>query len=217
MPTVTLRPIANDTPIELLPEPSTVVNWDCVDEEPPNDSTDYVYLPGEVEPVEGRDVYDLPDSGIPSGSTINSVTVVTRARKTIAAVAASVQPLLKIVGTIYYGISSPLTTTWTTFSQTWTTSPATGSPWTLEEINTLKAGVRLAVDVEPCVAECTYLRIDVDYTPPPPAVVLRPIRKMDLGPHPRSRFLFTPTMILKGVGAPLPLWDEWDCLWVAVL
>jgi hypothetical protein len=31
--------------------------------------------------------------------------------------------------------------------------------------------------------------------------VKKPIIKMDLGPHPRSRLLFTPTMILKGTGA----------------
>jgi hypothetical protein len=55
------------------------------------------------------------------------------------------------------------------------------------------------------------------YTPP---VVKKPIMKMDLGPHPRSRLLFAPTLMLKGAGAPsVPpsLWDGWDYLWVAVL
>jgi hypothetical protein len=53
-------------------------------------------------------------------------------------------------------------------------------------------------------------------------VVKKPIMKMDLGPHPRSRLLFAPTLMLKGAGAPsVPptptLWDSWDYLWVAVL
>jgi hypothetical protein len=53
--------------------------------------------------------------------------------------------------------------------------------------------------------------------------VKKPIMKMDLGPHPRSRLLFAPTLILKGSGGsappppPPPLWDDWDYLWVAVL
>jgi hypothetical protein len=56
---------------------------------------------------------------------------------------------------------------------------------------------------------------------PAPVAVKKPIMKMDLGPHPRSRLLFTRTMMLKGTGAsssPQPtLWDSWDYLWVAVL
>jgi hypothetical protein len=50
--------------------------------------------------------------------------------------------------------------------------------------------------------------------------VKKPIVKMDLGPHPRSRLLFAPTLMLKGAGAssvPPSLWDGWDYLWVAVL
>jgi hypothetical protein len=59
------------------------------------------------------------------------------------------------------------------------------------------------------------------YTPLVP-VVKKPIMKIDLGPHPRSRLLFTRTLMLKGVGASSQpsaptLWDSWDYLWVAVL
>jgi len=50
--------------------------------------------------------------------------------------------------------------------------------------------------------------------PVPPVRLIRPIRKIDLGPHPRSRFLFTRTLLLSG---KTPLWDSWDYLWVAVL
>jgi hypothetical protein len=63
-----------------------------------------------------------------------------------------------------------------------------------------------------------YVELEVTYTV---AVVKKSIMKMDLGPHPRSRLLFTRTLMLKGVGAsssPQPtLWDSWDYLWVAVL
>jgi hypothetical protein len=52
------------------------------------------------------------------------------------------------------------------------------------------------------------------------AVVKKPIMKMDLGPHPRSRLLFAPTLFLGAKTIPVsppPTWDGWDYLWVAVL
>jgi hypothetical protein len=49
-----------------------------------------------------------------------------------------------------------------------------------------------------------------------PVVVKKPIMKMDLGPHPRSRLLFAPTLILKGAGSassssspPPDPWEGW--------
>jgi len=50
----------------------------------------------------------------------------------------------------------------------------------------------------------------VDYTPV--AVVKKPIMKMDLGPHPRSRLLFAPTLFLgaKGASSSSPPSDPWE-------
>jgi hypothetical protein len=44
--------------------------------------------------------------------------------------------------------------------------------------------------------DCVFL--EVEYTA---VAVKKPIMKMDLGPHPRSRLLFAPTLMLKGTGA----------------
>jgi hypothetical protein len=52
------------------------------------------------------------------------------------------------------------------------------------------------------------------------APIKKPIMKMDLGPHPRSRLLFAPTLFLGAKTIPIsppPTWDGWDYLWVAVL
>ena len=49
----------------------------------------------------------------------------------------------------------------------------------------------------------------VDYTP---VVAKKPIMKMDLGPHPRSRLLFAPTLFLgaKGASSSSPPSDPWE-------
>lgn len=50
----------------------------------------------------------------------------------------------------------------------------------------------------------------VDYTPIVDPLVRKSIFKMDLGPRPRSRLLFNPTLILKGVVPPQPPAPTWE-------
>ena len=47
--------------------------------------------------------------------------------------------------TIWYGTHRTLTTTFTTYSQTFTTNPVTGNAWTVDEVNDLDIGVGLYV------------------------------------------------------------------------
>lgn len=63
-----------------------------------------------------------------------------------------------------------------------------------------------------------YLYLEVVSTIAIPPVVKRPLMKIDAGPHPRSRLIFAPTLILKGVGIPpppppAPTWDDFMEEW----
>jgi hypothetical protein len=86
------------------------------------------------------DLYNIPDSAIPEGSTINSVTVYFRHRGeyyTYARCAAA----MKTGGTQYNGDYETSTSSYVTSSKTWTTNPKTGVAWTVDDINALQIGV----------------------------------------------------------------------------
>jgi hypothetical protein len=167
--TVTLHPNANGDYIQLFiggtSPPSQ--NWDCVDESPPNDDVDFVFMPA---PPSGsaadHDIYKYPASGIPSGSTINSVTVYHRDVKVQSRTAVGrASAVIKTYGTEYMGASHTLTTSWTNYSDAWATNPYTLQPWTIAEIDALQAGVYLydgSIYVE---SDCTQVYVVVDYTP----------------------------------------------------
>lgn len=54
-----------------------------------------------------------------------------------------IRPAIHTNGSDYYGISTPLTNTWSNYTYTWTTNPSTGSAWTWTQINNLQAGAML--------------------------------------------------------------------------
>jgi len=169
MTTVTLRPSANGVLIELTPSPGTLQNYQCVDEETPNDDTDYVLLAGSsVEAQTKYDYYDIPTTGIPAGSTINSVTVYTRGRKVqLGTIIARICGCVHTYNVAYEGTFKSLTTSWANYSDTWTTNPNTGLPWTLDEVNAMQIGVGLyTAKNENVEADCTQVYVVVDYTPP---------------------------------------------------
>lgn len=56
--------------------PSAGANWDCVDEVPQNEMTDYVYS----SVVDEYDLYNLEDTGLAVADVINCVTIVAKAR-----------------------------------------------------------------------------------------------------------------------------------------
>lgn len=164
MPTVTLRPIGNHA-ITFDPRPPTQTNFQCVDEETPNDSVDYCALVGQAGGfVEGRDLYNLNPSGLPSGTKINSVTVYWRARK-VQAYPITCRGIAKIKthDIEYSGAVATLTTSWVTRSHTWTKNPFSGLDWTVEEVDSLKAGNYFYVQSEDAEAENTIIYVVVDY------------------------------------------------------
>lgn len=173
MPTIILRPTADGALLECRVYPATPpTHYDKVDEETPNDDTDGV----ESQPAEGsyRDCFIKQPSNIPSGSTINSVTIYIRAKSSYYAGVyyGNFATLLRnAAGTIVIGPIRRSAGVWTTVYDTYTTSPFTGLPWTVSEVEGLQIGVRLSTGVDeygtPYPSRCSTVWLVVDYTPPP--------------------------------------------------
>jgi len=170
---VTLRPIADGAYKQWRIYPTTpTTHYDKVDEETPNDAVDYITSRF----ADGADhyVYDTfikPPTGIPQGSTINSVTVYSRgiAVKTILKVVAPWTEVLLVDGTLYTGYPHYYTT-WTTTYRTWATNPKTGSPWTLNDVEALEFGAYgedgYDDDGNETWVSVTAVWMEIDYTPP---------------------------------------------------
>jgi RHS repeat-associated protein len=116
-------------------------NWDCVDDATSDGEATRVEsgVPGTL------DAYALQDL-VQTSKTIASVTVTAVARH--YSVACNIEPqtcyaviALQVNG--YSGNSQGLTPVYQSYSQTWTTNPATGQPWTVSEVNALQAGINL--------------------------------------------------------------------------
>jgi len=172
MPTVTLRPSADGALLQNSIHPTTpTTHFDKVDEEVPNDATDYVYSPTPTGAY--RDSFVKPSSGIPSGSTINSVTIYHRLRTTLSELryCGAVCTLLRdSLGNVV--VSFPfIQAVWTTVSVLYTTSPFTGSAWTLAEVEGLQIGTQCEsiMDEEYTSGQgyCSTIWLVIDYTLPP--------------------------------------------------
>jgi len=165
--TVTLRPSANGSLIQLAPTVG-LQNYECVDEEVANDATDYVALAGStVEAQTKYDLYDVPASGIPAGSTINNVTIYTRGRKVqVGTVIGRIARTLKTNATQKVSAFDSLTTSWADYNTVWLTNPVTLAAWTIAEIDALEIGVGLYTAKSDVIeSECTQVYVVVDYTP----------------------------------------------------
>jgi hypothetical protein len=105
--------------------------------------------------------FTFANSAVPSGSTINSVTLYTVARGTASG--ATMQLVAENGGTPNVGSSINLTTSYATSSRQMNTNPFTGSAWTLSEVNgwTTKFGVKTT---NGSTVRVTQLYIVVNYT-----------------------------------------------------
>lgn len=154
---------------------SPTTRYDKVDETSADD-TDYI-----TGTAVGRSLFTFSAFSVPSGSTIENLTIYYRASEGTSGnnkIGAS----LKIGGTAYDNATQQNPgTSWTTYSQAYTTNPATSSAWTVGDINGTGSnplqqfGVRSS-DVSPnprvsqCYAVVTFrppisLRIDDNATP----------------------------------------------------
>ena len=172
MPTETLRPNAAGDKTEWpLCQPPGPDHHFVVDETPPNEDTDYVEVLFSIV-GERRDLYNLPASSIPAGSTINKITVYYRHRGTLYT-DFRCAALIKTNGTEYASGYTENGTNYQTFSQIWSKNPFTGEDWTIDEINALQigvAGTRGAWYDEDTGftfydnTRCTQVYVEIDYT-----------------------------------------------------
>jgi hypothetical protein len=179
MPTVTLRPTADGAILGNRIYPTTpTTHYDKVDEETPNDLTDYVYG-GDTVGAYYMDTYVKPSSGIPAGSTINSVTIYNRILTPPgeAGTMGRVATLLRNAAGVLAAGTNKYARTWTTISTVYASSPFTGAAWTLAEVEGLQIGTRTLTNNDaisgPVQGMCSTVWLVIDYTPPPPVGVPR--------------------------------------------
>jgi hypothetical protein len=140
-------------------------HYDKVNETTPDGDSTYVYT---QEYSKGYDLYGLPD--IPSGYTINNVTVYAVVRRWWDPPAYfDFRFLIKTHNTV---LPDPTditkenilaTESWETYSKNWTTNPVTNSPWTVSEVNDLAVGVQGTYGNS--YVGVTQLYVEVDVTP----------------------------------------------------
>ena len=162
MATETIRPNGNSQ-TELYNSGATQSNnYSYVDESSANDS-DYVVNLVSYD-LWGTDLYALPDTAIPAGSTINSITFYGRF-KNGTGTASNLKFSYKSGGTTYYSDAVSLSTSYTQKSWEQTTNQKTSAAWTIDNINDLLAGVSLYSVKNPGnPSYCSQFWLVIDYT-----------------------------------------------------
>jgi hypothetical protein len=143
--------------------PASTYHWDKVDEVTPDGDTTCVYM--QVASYQ-RDLYNLPAHSVGSG-TINSITIYFCVGNHSADQAAYAKPSQRSGTTTTDGTEVTKTgaVSYQTFSQTYTINPATGLPYTWDEIDALQVGVCLKSVSASYIAKCTQVYVEVAYTP----------------------------------------------------
>ena len=116
---------------------SLTANHEAVDELNPNNDTDYVY----TSTAGATDVYEFED--LPAtASAVRAVGIHTMARKDDAG-SRSMRSFLRIGATNYPGATVNLPDSYAGIKDYWLQNPATGTDWTVADVNNLQAGVEL--------------------------------------------------------------------------
>jgi len=160
MATVIIRPVSNYA-IQLSCAGATY-NWDCVDDVTPDEDTTFVHTDSTSWQ---RDLYELSD--VSFVDTINSVTVWIRCRSTDSSYPVYVRTYIQTYNTEYVGTSYSAPISHTNYSTTYTVNPYTKQPWTLSEVNSLRAGVGIQCSSSKYYGYCTQVYVAIDYTPTP--------------------------------------------------
>lgn len=111
--------------------------------------------------------WNYTDSTV-SASSINSVTVYYKVRDNQCGYASyDFTPYVLLTGTRYYGTTVEyVDCNWVTVSKTWSVNPATGTAWTLSQINGAEFGIKYmkVAGGYPDDPLCTYSYLVIDYT-----------------------------------------------------
>src|SRR3989344_2820142 len=129
--------------------------WQCVDESTPG-TVDYLY----TNTKNKIETFNFSGSGLAS-CVINSIRLVFYAKR-YSSTRYSVNPVLRINGIVNAGTSIALGSGYNYYSATFSTNPATGLPWTIEEVDNLEAGIKSsAVNYGGVIAQAF---VEIDYT-----------------------------------------------------
>lgn len=117
--------------------PSAGSNYQCVDETPRNDDTDYVSSAN----IGDKDLYSIADLSVVAGA-IKAVVVTMRARKDDAGTR-TVKAKVKHGGVEGNGADRGMSTSYAYSQDAFPTNPSTGSAWTIAEVNAAQVGVEV--------------------------------------------------------------------------
>ncbi len=152
----TLYPNGNGTYTEfdnVVPE--NIAHWEAVDETSADGDSSYI----NSETPDDRDTFALSDPNIPLSSTVNSVTVYAVAKK-VDKGKDSFYIMIRSEDTDSRSDALEVADVYDEFSYQWTTNPADGQPWTVENVNALEAGVQVSKGVI-----VTQIYVVIDYVP----------------------------------------------------
>jgi len=118
-------------------DPSAGANWDCIDEIPYSD-TDYVSTN-----VTGKtDLYEATDL-VGSIHSVKCVQVAARSIKEGSPTPQNLQLACRSGGANYFGENVPVpAVNPKPLTKLWETNPATGQPWTKDEVNSVQIGMK---------------------------------------------------------------------------
>lgn len=119
--------------------PSAGSNYQCVDDNPPNDDTDYV----SENTVTDHDTYSMANTPVTSGSILG-VQQLLLARKDDAG-ARSIRGMIRSGGTDYPGDTHVLLDSYMYFQEILEQDPDTAAAWTISGFNSVEFGQRLEV------------------------------------------------------------------------
>ncbi len=157
---VIVSPNGNSTPLELSATPP-YSNFQCVQEYPtPDDVNSSVYMSGENTAYE--DNYTVPSPAVPSGATVNNITITYRAKSTGTGIGSHTAIAVVTVDKIKY-LQSPaqsVATSWTTYKYTFS-----NASWTSSMVNALYIGIRLLASTPAnWIVACTQIFANITYT-----------------------------------------------------
>lgn len=125
----------SDSAVTWVPS-SGLTNFNMVNET----STDYDSTYVRTGTVGNKDLYNYPNTGLPGGTTIRGVAVMTIARRLADSGPRQLKAVLKSGSTEVQGPLHQLSDTYYTVQFRLPTDPATGLSWTVAGVNNLKAG-----------------------------------------------------------------------------
>jgi FlaG/FlaF family flagellin (archaellin) len=172
--TITLRPNAAGSTTQNEAQGSGSANWDRVDETTVGGDGATTYVRGDSDNAWQDDSYDIPDQAL-SGTITNVKIYIVCNKDNNDLSTLQARTIIRLgSGTIEYGATQELTTTWTPYSSTYATKSGnlgTGS-WTWSDINSLQIGVSLKSQNDNgwggsgwTYAQCTQVYVEITYMP----------------------------------------------------